>query len=269
MEANVYDAAYQTPLEVASNLSARLGATVLLKREDLQPVFSFKVRGAYNKISQLSEAAKARGVVTASAGNHAQGVALASTRLGIEAHIVMGENTPSIKTNAVLSFGGKVILHGDSYDEAAVHAASLAKEHGYTYVHPFDDEDVIAGQGTIGMEILRQHTSSLDLIYVPVGGGGLISGIGAYVKYLRPGTKIIGVECDGSDAMRRALAVGKRISLKADELDQFAQKRQLSRPKAVAELLKIAQGKNPELNLRSMVVKELRDLQKEIRITQV
>ena len=222
LEANVYDAAHETPLEVANNLSARLGATVLLKREDLQPVFSFKVRGAYNKISQLSEAAKARGVVTASAGNHAQGVALAATRLGIEAHIVMGENTPSIKTNAVRSFGGKVILHGDSYDEAAVHAASLAKEHGYTYVHPFDDEDVIAGQGTIGMEILRQHTSSLDLIYVPVGGGGLISGIGAYVKYLRPGTKIIGVECDGSDAMRQALAAGKRISLKADELDQFA-----------------------------------------------
>ena len=222
LEANVYDVADQTPLDSANNLSARLGATVLLKREDLQPVFSFKVRGAYNKISQLSEDAKARGVITASAGNHAQGVALAATRLGIQAHIVMGENTPSIKTNAVRSFGGHVILYGDSYDEAAVYAATLAKQQGYTYVHPFDDEDVIAGQGTIGVEILRQRTAALDVIYVPVGGGGLISGIGAYVKYLRPGTRIVGVECEGSDAMKRALAAGRRISLKADELDQFA-----------------------------------------------
>ena len=222
LEANVYDVADQTPLDSANNLSARLGATVLLKREDLQPVFSFKVRGAYNKISQLSEDAKARGVITASAGNHAQGVALAAARLGIHAHIVMGENTPSIKANAVRSFGGQVILYGDSYDEAAVHAATLAKQQGYTYVHPFDDEDVIAGQGTIGVEILRQHTAALDAIYVPVGGGGLISGIGAYVKYLRPGTRIVGVECEGSDAMKRALAAGRRISLKADELDQFA-----------------------------------------------
>ena len=222
LEANVYDAAEETPLEVARNLSERTGAAVLLKREDLQPVFSFKIRGALNKISGLSDEARAKGVVTASAGNHAQGVALAAQRLGIKAHIVMGENTPSIKVNAVRSFGGNVILHGDTYDEAAAHARTLEKKHGYSYVHPFDDDDVIAGQGTIGMEILRQHPGRLNTIYVPVGGGGLIAGIGAYVKYLRPETRVVGVECHGSDAMFRAINAGRRVSLSADELDQFA-----------------------------------------------
>lgn len=222
LEANVYDAAVQTPLDPARNLSQRLKVNVLLKREDLQPVFSFKVRGAYNKISRLPEEKRKKGVVTASAGNHAQGVALAAQRLGIRATIVMGENTPSIKVNAVKSFGGEVILHGDTYDEAAALARTLAEKKGYTYVHPFDDDDVIAGQGTIGLEILRQHTGNLDAVYVPVGGGGLITGIGAYVKYRRPNTRIIGVECEGSDAMCRALEAGRRVSLKAEELDQFA-----------------------------------------------
>ena len=222
LAANVYDIAEQTPLEFADNLTKKLGIHVLLKREDLQPIFSFKIRGAFNKMYQLSSDAKARGIITASAGNHAQGVALAARKLGLEAHIVMGESTPSIKTNSVGALGGRVILKGGSYDEAAWHATALAKKHGYTYVHPFDDEDVIAGQGTIGMELLRQHTGILDAIYVPVGGGGLISGIGAYVKYLRPGVRIIGVECEGSDAMQRALASGRRVTIKKEELDQFA-----------------------------------------------
>ncbi|MBT4163038.1 MAG: threonine ammonia-lyase, biosynthetic [Gammaproteobacteria bacterium] len=222
LEANVYEVAIQTPLEQAAGLSQRLGAEVLLKREDMQPVFSFKIRGAYNRIRSLDEKQRAKGVITASAGNHAQGVALAASRLGCDAHIVMGENTPTIKINAVRAFGGHVILHGDSYDDAALHAKDLAEKKGYTYVHPFDDEEVIAGQGTIGMEILRQHDGSLDAIYVPVGGGGLIGGIGAYVKYLRPETKIIGVECEGSAGMTAALAAGRRVILKSEDLDQFA-----------------------------------------------
>ena len=171
---------------------------------------------------QLPTKARQKGVITASAGNHAQGVALAATRLGIKAHIVMGENTPGIKVNAVRGFGGKVILHGDTFDEAADHAKWLATKHGYTYVHPFDDEDVIAGQGTIGMEILRQHTGSLDAIFVPVGGGGLIAGIGAYVKYLKPEVRLIGVECEGSAGMSASLECGRRVTLKAEDLDQFA-----------------------------------------------
>jgi threonine dehydratase len=222
LEANVYDVAVESPLERAPALSNRLKATVLLKREDEQAVFSFKIRGAYNKISRLSANARAKGVVTASAGNHAQGVALAAAKLGVIAHIVMGENTPSIKVDAVKALGGNVILQGESYDEAAKFAASLAAQKGYTYVHPFDDPDVIAGQGTIGMEILRQHNGRLDAIYVPVGGGGLIAGIGAYVKYLRPDCQIIGVECEGSAGMSAALAAGRRVTLRAEDLDQFA-----------------------------------------------
>ncbi len=222
LEANVYEVAEETPLEEADALSDRLGCKVLLKREDMQPVHSFKIRGAYNRLRQLPAAARKKGIVTASAGNHAQGVALAATRLGMKAHIVMGENTPAIKVNAVRSFGGNVILCGDNYDEAAAHAADLVAKKGYTYIHPFDDEDVIAGQGTIGMEILRQHTDQLDAIYVPVGGGGLIGGIGAYTKYLRPETKIIGVECEGSACMSAALQAGKRVQLSAEDLDQFA-----------------------------------------------
>ncbi len=222
LEANVYDVAEETPLELAPILSKRLGVNVLLKREDLQPVFSFKIRGAYNRISQLTPTQRERGVVTASAGNHAQGVALAATRLGIASRIVMGENTPSIKVNAVKAYGGRVILHGDSYDEAAAHARELSEKHRYTYIHPFDDADVIAGQGTIGMEILRQSPETLDAIYVPVGGGGLIGGVGAFVKYLHPECRIIGVECEGSAGMAAALKAGRRVTLKAEDLDQFA-----------------------------------------------
>lgn len=222
LEASVYEVARETSLQRASSLSARTGADVLLKREDEQAVFSFKVRGAYNKMRQLSPADADKGVITASAGNHAQGVAMAAAKLGIEACIVMGENTPAIKVNAVKQLGARVVLKGDNYDEAARHAAGLRQKHGYTYIHPFDDVDVIAGQGTIGMEILRQHTGQLDTIYVPVGGGGLIGGIGAYVKYLRPEVKIVGVECEGSAGMSAALAAGRRVRLKLEDLDQFA-----------------------------------------------
>lgn len=222
LEADVYDVAIQSPLEAAPQLSARLGFDVMLKREDLQPVFSFKLRGAYNKIKKLDAKARARGVVTASAGNHAQGVALAATKLGIKSYIVMGRNTPEIKVNAVKRFGGHVILQGDNYDDAAAHARQLVKDKGYTYVHPFDDPDVIAGQGTVGVEILRQHTGDLHAVFVPVGGGGLIGGVGAYIKYLRPGVKVIGVEAEGSAAMHASLAAGRRVKLKPDELDLFA-----------------------------------------------
>ncbi|MFT7257607.1 MAG: threonine dehydratase, partial [Candidatus Azotimanducaceae bacterium] len=222
LEADVYDVAEQTALDPAPNLSRRLGQRVLLKREDQQPIFSFKLRGAYNRIKRLDAAARARGVVTASAGNHAQGVALAAKTLGINAVIVMGRNTPDIKVQAVASLGAEIILHGDSYDAAAGHAQYLCEERGLTYVHPFNDPDVIAGQGTVGMEILRQHTDSLDAIFVPVGGGGLITGVGTFVNYLRPGVKIIGVEAEGSACMWAALNANKRVRLNPEELDQFA-----------------------------------------------
>ncbi len=222
LAADVYDVAEQTPLDLASGLSRRLGQQVLLKREDLQPIFSFKLRGAYNRIKKLDPETRQRGVITASAGNHAQGVALAAQKLRIPAVIVMGRNTPDIKVRAVARLGAKIILHGDSYDEAADHARQLAVEQDYTYVHPFNDPDVIAGQGTVGMEILRQHADPIDAIFVPVGGGGLISGIGTYVKYLRPDVKIIGVEAEGSACLWAALNAGKRVRLNPDELDQFA-----------------------------------------------
>ena len=222
LAARVYDVAIESPLEAASLLSQRVGNHVLFKREDKQPVFSFKLRGAYNKICQLSAEERARGVVTASAGNHAQGVALAAAQLGIKAHIVMGVNTPDIKINAVHGRGAKIILHGDGYDDAATHARKLEAEHGYTYVHPFDDPDVIAGQGTVGVEILRQFTGPLHAIFVPVGGGGLIAGIAAYVKYVRPTTKIIGVEAEGSACLAAALREKRRVRLPAETLDIFA-----------------------------------------------
>jgi threonine dehydratase len=222
LASRVYDVAMETPLQEARSLSRRLGNRVFLKREDLQPVFSFKLRGAYNKIAQLSAEDRARGVITASAGNHAQGVALAANRLGIRAHIVMGRNTPDIKVSAVRDHGARVILHGDNFDDARDHANELMNKHGYIFVHPFDDPDVIAGQGTIGMEILNQHGAPLHAIFVPVGGGGLISGIGAYVKYLRPDVKIIGVEADGSACMTAALAAKRRVVLPAETLDMFA-----------------------------------------------
>ena len=222
LSSRVYEVADETPLTRAAMLSERLGVDVRLKREDLQPVFSFKLRGAYNKISQLSADELGRGVITASAGNHAQGVAMAAQRLGIKATIVMGRNTPSIKVNAVRARGAKVVLHGDSYDQASAHAAEMAAAENLVYVSPYDDVDVIAGQGTIGMEIVNQYPGHLGAIFVPVGGGGLIAGIAAYVKYLRPKTKIIGVEAEGSACLHAARRAGKRVRLPADELDLFA-----------------------------------------------
>jgi threonine dehydratase len=210
----VYDVAIETALDVAPRLSRRVENRVLFKREDLQPVFSFKIRGAYNKIAQLSETAAQRGVICASAGNHAQGVALAARTRGIPAVIVMPVTTPEIKVSAVASFGGEVVLHGDDYDAAYEHALVLARERSLVFVHPFDDPDVIAGQGTIAMEILRQqHGDHIDAIFVPVGGGGLIAGMAAYVKSLYPRIKIIGVEPEDAASMYESLRAGKRITL--------------------------------------------------------
>ncbi|UFH49577.1 threonine ammonia-lyase, biosynthetic [Pseudomonas sp. KNUC1026] len=213
LTSRVYDVAVETPLQPAGQLSKRLGNRVLLKREDLQPVFSFKVRGAYNKLAQLTDAERARGVVTASAGNHAQGLALAAREMGVKATIVMPKTTPEIKVEGVRSRGGKVVLHGDSFPEALAYSLKLVGEKGYVYVHPYDDPDTIAGQGTVAMEILRQHQGELDAIFVPVGGGGLIAGIAAYVKYLRPEVKVIGVEPDDSNCLQAALAAGERVVL--------------------------------------------------------
>jgi threonine dehydratase len=214
LKARVYDVAIETPLETATRLSRRIGNTVLLKREDLQPVFSFKLRGAYNKIAHLSDAVANRGVICASAGNHAQGVALSAKRRGIRAVIVMPKTTPSIKVQAVQALGGEAVLHGDDFDQAYEHALQLAREQQLTFVHPFDDPDVIAGQGTIGMEILRQHPGDdIDAIFIAVGGGGLIAGVAAYVKQLYPRIKIIGVEPEDADAMYRSLHEKKRVTL--------------------------------------------------------
>ncbi|MYJ75296.1 MAG: threonine ammonia-lyase, biosynthetic [Gammaproteobacteria bacterium] len=221
LASRVYDIAVETPLQDAPNISARLGHRVALKREDLQPVFSFKVRGAYNKIVRLSTKDHARGVVAASAGNHAQGVALAAQKLGIKSHIVMGRNTPSIKGAAVRGLGAHIVFHGDTYQQAADQATKLAKSRGYILVHPYDDPDVIAGQGTVGMEIMNQHPGP-DAVFVPVGGGGLIAGIAAYVKYLRPETRIVGVEAEGSACLAAALESGRRVRLPLDTLDVFA-----------------------------------------------
>lgn len=222
LSSRVYDLAMETPLTPAPGLSQRLGIEVWLKREDLQPVFSFKNRGAYNKMAQMSQADQQRGVIAASAGNHAQGVAAAAQRLGMKATIVMGRNTPSIKVNAVKARGAKVVLHGDGFPQAAAHAALLQEERNLTFVHPFDDVDVIAGQGTVGMEIVNQHPRRPDAIFVPVGGGGLIAGIAAYVKYLYPNTKIIGVEVQGSACLHAAMQAGRRVKLPLETLDLFA-----------------------------------------------
>ncbi len=213
LTAKVYDVAVETPLEEAVTLSRRLGNRVLLKREDQQPVFSFKLRGAYNKMANLSPAERAKGVIAASAGNHAQGVALAAQRLGCRATIVMPVTTPHIKIAAVEARGASVVLHGDSYSDAYDESQRLQKKSGATFVHPYDDPDVIAGQGTIGMEILRQCQGPLDAIFVAIGGGGLISGIAAYIKRVRPEVKIIGVQPVDSDAMTRSIAAGKRVVL--------------------------------------------------------
>jgi threonine dehydratase len=217
--ARVYDVALHTPLERAERLSAALGQRVLLKREDLQPCFSFKVRGAYNRMFHLSADEKRRGVICASAGNHGQGVALSAQRLGISATVVMPRTTPAIKVAAVRALGGQVVLEGDSYSDAARHAQQLVAETGLTFVHPFDDPLVIAGQGTIGMEILEQ-CPDVDCVFVPVGGGGLIAGIGGYFKTLRPEVRVIGVQPEDSSAMQRSLAGGERVTL--DEVGLFA-----------------------------------------------
>jgi threonine dehydratase len=213
LKARVYDVAIESPLEAAPRLSRRLGNEVLLKREDLQPVFSFKLRGAYNRIAHLSEASARRGVVCASAGNHAQGVALAARRRGIPAVIVMPQTTPQIKVQAVLDLGAELVLHGDDYDSALEQALTLARERSLVFVHPFDDPDVIAGQGTIAVEILRQCGGNLDAIFVPVGGGGLLAGIAVYVKYLYPGVRIIGVEPQDAASMHDSLRAGRRVTL--------------------------------------------------------
>ncbi len=213
LTALVYDGAIESPLEPARQLSARLGSPVWFKREDLQPVFSFKLRGAYNKIAHLDETTRSRGVIAASAGNHAQGVALAAQRLGCPATIVMPVTTPSIKVNAVRALGAEVVLHGDSFEGAFAHSQKLRDEGGATYIHPYDDLDVIAGQGTIGMELLRQMPRGMEAVFVPVGGGGLIAGIAAYLKRLQPGIRVIGVEPADADAMHRSLAAGRRVKL--------------------------------------------------------
>lgn len=213
LKARVYEVAVETPLTLAPRLSARLGTRVFLKREDLQPVFSFKLRGAYNKLHALDPEMRARGVIAASAGNHAQGVALGASRLGIQATIVMPRTTPAIKINAVRAYGGKVILHGDSYDEAHAHALELIADKGLTFIHPFDDPEVIAGQGTIAMELLRQHPEPPHAIFVPVGGGGLIAGIAAYVKWLYPQVQIIGVEPEDAPTLYAALQAGRPVDL--------------------------------------------------------
>ncbi|MBI3149461.1 MAG: threonine ammonia-lyase, biosynthetic [Betaproteobacteria bacterium] len=214
LTARVYDVALETPLETARALSARLGNHVLLKREDQQAVFSFKLRGAYNKMAKLSAESLKKGVIAASAGNHAQGVALSAERLGCRATIVMPVTTPGIKVHAVQARGAQVLLHGDSYSDAYERAVEEAAESGAVFVHPYDDPDVIAGQGTIGMEILRQHQAPLEAIFVPVGGGGLIAGIAAFVKRVRPQVKVIGVEPLDADAMAKSLAAGRRVTLK-------------------------------------------------------
>ena len=220
LTAQVYDVAKETPLELAPRLSARLGHQLYLKREDLQSVFSFKLRGAYNKISTLTPAEQKRGIIAASAGNHAQGVALAAQKLGIDALIVMPKTTPAIKVKTVQRLGARTELVGDSYDEACDHAMTIAKAQKRVFIHPYDDPDVIAGQGTVAREILQQHAGPLDVIFVPVGGGGLIAGVAAYVKVVRPGVKIIGVEPEDAACLQAALKANKRVIL--DRVGLFA-----------------------------------------------
>ncbi len=213
LTARVYDVAVESALEPARNLSRRLHNKVLLKREDQQAVFSFKLRGAYNKMAQLTPEQLARGVICASAGNHAQGVAMSAHKLGARAVIVMPVTTPQLKVDAVKALGGEVLLHGESYSDAFVHATALEKAQGLTFVHPFDDPDVIAGQGTIAMEILRQHQGPLHAVFVAIGGGGLVSGVANYIKAVRPEIKVIGVQMNDSDAMAQSVAARKRVTL--------------------------------------------------------
>ena len=218
--ARVYDVAVESALDLASSLTSRLNNQVYLKREDQQPIFSFKLRGAYNKLVQLSGAERARGVIAASAGNHAQGVALGANRLDIKAIIVMPCTTPHIKVDAVRALGAQPVLHGDTYDEAYEHSLELARKKGMIFIHPYDDPEVIAGQGTIGLEIIRQHPDAIEAIFVPVGGGGLIAGIATFIKHLRPEVKIIGVEHEDAPSLHTALQKGRRVVL--DQVGIFA-----------------------------------------------
>jgi threonine dehydratase len=220
LTSRVYDVARETPLELAAGLSRRLGNEVLLKREDLQPVFSFKLRGAYNKIAHLTDEERRRGIITASAGNHSQGVAFSARKLGLRAVIVMPQTTPSIKVEAVKQMGAEVVLSGDNYTEAQAHCDGLVAETGMTFIHPFDDPLVIAGQGTIGAEVLRHCQENVSAVFVPVGGGGLIAGIAGYIKPLRPDVRVIGVEPFEADAMYQSLATGRRVRL--DHVGIFA-----------------------------------------------
>lgn len=213
LDARIYDLAVETPLDFAPQLSSRTNNKVLLKREDLQPVFSFKVRGAYNRLLQLSDDEKARGVIAASAGNHAQGLALASKHLGVNAIIVMPRTTPSIKVDAVKRHGARVVLIGDTYDEASAHAKKLVAEKGMIYIPPYDDPDVIAGQGTVAMELLRQHPAEIDAVFIPVGGGGLCAGMAAYIKYVRPGIKVFAVEPEDAACLKAAMEKNRRVVL--------------------------------------------------------
>ncbi|MEL4179490.1 threonine ammonia-lyase, biosynthetic [Roseateles sp. PN1] len=213
LNAKVYDVAVETALTPAKSLSKRLGNKVFFKREDEQPVFSFKLRGAYNKMAHLTAEQLAKGVICASAGNHAQGVALAAKKMGCRAVIVMPVTAPLVKVNAVKAMGGEVVLMGDSYSDAYAHALTIEKAEGLSFVHPFDDPDVIAGQGTVAMEILRQHQGPIDAVFVAIGGGGLISGVAAYIKAVRPEIKVIGVQTVDSDAMLQSVRAGKRVQL--------------------------------------------------------
>lgn len=221
LTARVYDVSRETPLELVPNLSARTGNKVSFKREDCQPVFSFKCRGAYNRIYKLQQSQpETKGVICASAGNHAQGVALSATKLGLKSVIVMPQTTPPIKVNSVRKLGGDAVLHGDNYDEAFAHACELEKETGYPFIHPFNDPDTIAGQGTVGVEICRQHAGPIDAVFIPIGGGGLASGVSILLKYLRPETKIIGVEPLDAASMKASIEAGKPVIL--DEVGIFA-----------------------------------------------
>ena len=214
LTASVYDVAVETPLDTARGLSQRAGNHVLLKREDLQPVFSFKIRGAYNKMAKLPQEALEKGVIAASAGNHAQGVALSARKLGCRATIVMPETTPQIKIDAVKNFGGEVVLKGVSYNDAYDHAMELVEKSGLTYIPPFDDPDVIAGQGTVALEIIRQNPGAIDAVFVPIGGGGLAAGVAAFIKQVRPEIKVIGVQTNDSCDMKLSIAKGERVELK-------------------------------------------------------
>ena len=220
LKARVYDVAKETPLEQAKRLSQRFNNAIYFKREDLQAVFSFKLRGAFNKMFLLSDEEKQRGVITASAGNHAQGIALSGSTLGVETLIVMPEVTPDIKVQAVKAFGGTPLIKGANFDEAASYAQELVKSKGYTFIHPFDDLDVIAGQGTIGMEILKQHPDPIDVVFLAIGGGGLIAGVASYIKHLYPKTRIVGVEHEEAPTMYQAFKHNKRVTL--DRVGVFA-----------------------------------------------